>query len=152
MSSEFNPLVLAKIRTELAKANERVARLEARERETPILPRGGMRIGLGKQMREAKSQRDTWQLLAAAAEPQEPWTPVVEGGEIVAFKSPQPDPEPEALNWGDRVVAFRTAHPQNYTVCIRCKVDSEVTDATPLTAEDLPDGFICSACGKDVLA
>jgi hypothetical protein len=83
-----------------------------------------------------------------------------QGGITVGFRGPTVTPsdfarwldardgdQPAEADDGDRIVAYRTP-PYGYLWCRRCNPGP---DCATLTADDLPDGGICNACGADVL-
>lgn len=58
---KINPVVVARVATELAKAQERVARLEADMRVAPVnTGKGWTNVNVGKRLTEARSQAASW--------------------------------------------------------------------------------------------
>lgn len=67
---KINPVVAARVATELAKAQERVARLEADMRTAPVnTGKGWTNVNVGKRLTEARSQAASWAYVLEHTDP-----------------------------------------------------------------------------------
>lgn len=143
--------VTAHVFLELAKANDRLARLEALEKEVPVLSgTSNARLRLSRRITNARKLAQSWASVYSMTEIAESNDKVLAQERAGLEKEFPPE----------RSVAWRhdaTPDGPDLLVCNRnhglCKWGYEsLAGWVPLKALDLPEGGICDQCGTDVLA
>ena len=153
--------VTAHIELELAKANDRLAKLEALEKEVPVLSgTSSARLQLSRKITNARSLYDSWVMasneIASALDRADR---LAEADTTDREREHAKDCTECGTDVPERIVGWvrYLKSSKDQVVCHRARCKNAyptVTAAkwTALQAIDLPEGGVCDQCGTDVLA
>lgn len=137
---EINPVVAAKVATELARARQEVAKLESRQRTAAINTGGSWRgVNLGKLLTEARWQAESWQRVYDAMAG-------LGGVALEAARNASAPAMAPAQGWMSNGGLYLCTRPK----CL-ASMDDQDTDWFPQTAAQLDGAEACMACGEGVL-
>lgn len=139
---KINPVVRAKVATELARARQEVAKLESRQRTAAVNTGGSWRgVNTGKLLTEARWQAESWERLAGAMAGL--GDAAVEAAALIDGMNER---VATVMAWMSNAGKYICTRP----ACLQ-SVNAEDVDWFPQTATQLDGTETCAVCGTGIM-